>query len=183
MSPGWVAPSASNLEECSKVSGYDGACVRVPNKPDTFFVAQHTIPAQELNTSGSVVTYQRSTQRTSCVLHRGKYILETMYLNGKRTLNVSTDAEETLENLWAVDQNKPWGSYMPIPLDLASSYQVINIFALFDSLVQAVRGEYYDGIVLMVLDKDSAMLTTANPVIGFLRKPPKHSFSPISAHK
>jgi hypothetical protein len=114
--------------------------------PDTFFVSQHTAPHNlSLLTSGWNLTYERTTRMTTCSLHRANYVLETQYTEGKRLLNVSTTTDQSLEALWGADQ------YRFVPQDLSSyvssnftsTYEVLNLFAVFDSLVQALSGEYY----------------------------------------
>jgi hypothetical protein len=115
------------------------------------------------------------------MLHRGKYTLRTEYLNGNRILNVSTTEGETLEALWAVNRNKSTADR--IPVNMTSSYQVMNIFALSDSLVQALKGEYRDGKRLITKWQNEV---TVDPVdsrtVGFLRKLLDHSFSVILTH-
>jgi hypothetical protein len=59
----------------------------------------------------------------------------------------------------------------------------MNIFALSDSLVQALKGEYRDGKRLITKWQNEV---TVDPVdsrtVGFLRKLQDHSFSVILAH-
>jgi hypothetical protein len=78
------------------------------------------------------------------MLHRGNYTFRTKYLNGQRTSNMSATAGACLEVLWSLDRSKPKGQFSDrISLNMTSTYQVINIFALFDGLVQALSGAYY----------------------------------------
>jgi hypothetical protein len=134
--------------------------------PATFFVSQHRIPRQQLIINGEVgkqvVNYQRSTQRTSCRLHRGTYTLETEYLNGKRTLKTSTSANETLETLWDAQRQKPWGQTERIPIDMTSTYQVMNLFGLVESLVQTLSGENYDGMAVRTPGRSRTVLGKAD---------------------
>jgi hypothetical protein len=172
--PGWVTPIANpGIGPCESNDPDIDLCVAVFTRPDTFFVSQHYIPAQTTDASGRVATYQRSTQKTSCKLHLGKYTLRTEYMDGKRILNVSTSEEETLEALWAVDHNKPIGRSEgdQIPINMDSTIRVINVFALFDGLVQALRGEYYDGMSLM-LGGSKVETISNNPLEEYIRKVP-----------
>jgi hypothetical protein len=137
---------------CDKDVAPTGGCMVEPCCPATFFVSQHSIPRQQLIINEEVgkqaVNYQRSTQRTSCRLHRRTYTLETEYLNGKRTLKTFTSAHETLEALWDDQRQKPWGHIERIQIDKTSTYQVMNLFGLFESLVQTLSGEMYDGMAV-----------------------------------
>jgi hypothetical protein len=153
----------------------------VANRLDSFFVAQHTIPKQpDQNASGGAFTYQRSTQRTSCVLHRGKYNLTTEYLNGERKLSVSASVDDTLEALWNLNQHPNPGRRAKyescIPMNGTSSYQVMNIFALFESLVQALGGKYYNGTAIFTINgtPERWRLGMLDSVHGFLRKLHEH---------
>jgi hypothetical protein len=144
--PGWITTkNGSSRELCDGKYPVPFYCTRLVNQPNTFFVSQHTILFDELSFSRAGVTLPRSTKKTSCTLHRGRYTLRTTYLDGRRTFNLSTSRDETLDALWAVDRDKLTGVNQVVPVSMTSSFQVMNLFALFDSLVQALRGEYYIG--------------------------------------
>jgi hypothetical protein len=184
LQPGWVQPGESSSgDSCDSDPLNPTSCVILFNRPDTFFVSQHNIPQQELNVSDRAVTYQRSTQKTSCMLHRGKYTLGTGYFDGERTLNISTSREETLEALWAVDRKKPFGLDDRITTNITTSYQVMSIFALFDSLVQALRGEYYDTTSLRSYKGESNIFKSSLQS-DFLCKTKDHSLpSPLTFYR
>lgn len=123
--------------------------------PDTFYVSQHTAPHNfSFVTSGSNVTYERATRMTTCSLHRANYVLETQYTEGKRLLNVSATGDQSLEALWTADQHRfaPQNLNSHVSEKFTSTYEVLNLFAVLDSLVQALGGKYYmrDPIVMNV---------------------------------
>jgi hypothetical protein len=171
---GWITADGTPItSSCDDFNFPDTACTVKLNRPDTFSFSQYTLspPLQEPDFDGRVVTYQRSTRKTSCMLHRGEYTLRTEYSSGERILNISTSAKETLEVLWKVDHNKPhmligWDDH--IPINMSATYEVMNIFALFNSLVESLSGEYYDGHVISIRTDDRAMLysQTTPPFIG-----------------
>jgi hypothetical protein len=176
--PGWITTkNGSSWELCDGNRPVPFSCTRLVNRPNTFFLNQHTILFDELNINRTAVTLPRSTKKTSCVLHRGKYTLRTTYLDGRRTFNLSTSRDETLDALWAVNRDKLTGGNQVVPASMISSFQVLNLFALFDSLVQALRGEYYTGRMRLEGVGGETVDIDMSTTIGLLRKLTYHSSS------
>lgn len=82
---------------------------------------------------------------TKCSLYRANYVLETQYSEGARILKVSTVRDQSLDVLWTTDQHRfvPHNMSSLVSSRFTSTYQVLNLFALVDSLVQALSGAYY----------------------------------------
>ncbi|KAF1911485.1 hypothetical protein BDU57DRAFT_105750 [Ampelomyces quisqualis] len=164
---GWRWPQDEHPFSCgpSESTQYGhGQMCRGHSFPDTFFVSEHTAPHSSLLTGGLNATYERSTRMKTCSLHRATYVLQTQYTEGNRILNVSATRQQTLEELWTADQDRlvPSNLSSPIPPKFMPTYEVLNLFAVFDSLVQALSGEYYTSNIIALNNSGQASIQPAD---------------------
>jgi hypothetical protein len=164
--PGWVLPDGA-----SETSRKD--------RPDTFFVARHELATQHpVSAITNTSSYPRTTYLTSCKLHRGIYSLNTVYSKGQRNLRLTTDARESLDSLWHMTEENIESLRLPDP---PINVEVTNLFALADSLVQALTGEYYNHSVIRRQDLLKPKPWRPDPRLGYLRKPVPLTIAPSLA--